>query len=251
MWSPQFEGVGFRTSLDYYDIEIEGAISSVPVETLLNKCYNVDGTNPSYDPNNFFCLQHRRDPNTGDIENIFLPNLNLGGLRTSGFDLQADVTFGLGASEQYGLMSIGGVINYVTEWERQILPEDPWEDVNGAVTPVAGNPFLPLSPEWKGLFSIDWNFSDFRAGTRIRYIDTMIDVVALTNPAAAPPGVSSYTYVDLDGGWRINDTWDLRAGVINLFDKEPPIVRGTPGVTNQATYDAIGVRYYIGLKASF
>jgi outer membrane receptor protein involved in Fe transport len=248
VWSPEFEVVNFQASLDVYDIEVTGAISSIPVEVLLNKCYNVDGSNPTYDPNNFFCAQHTRDPNTGEIENIRLPNLNLGGLRTSGIDLQANASFELG----FGTLSLNGVFNYVDKWERKVLPDSQWENVNGAVTPVAGNPFQPFSPKWRGVLGISYDFLDrFQVGTRVRYIDSMIDVVALTNPAAAPPGVKAYTYADLDAAWRINETFRLRAGVVNVFDKEPPIVRGTPGVTNQATYDAIGRRYFIGLKASF
>jgi outer membrane receptor protein involved in Fe transport len=248
VWSPEFEPVNFQASLDYYDIEITGAISSIPVEVLLNKCYNVDGSNPSYDPNNFFCQQHTRDPDTGDIQNIRLPNLNLGGLRTAGIDLQANVSFELGV----GTLSLNSVINYVDKWERKVLPDAAWENVNGAVTPVASNPFQPLSPKLRGVLGISYDFLEsFRVGTRLRYIDSMIDVVALTNPAAAPPGVPAYTYVDLDADWRINETFKLRAGVINVLDKDPPAVRGTPGVTNQATYDAIGRRFYVGLKASF
>ena len=247
VWTPELEATNVRLSLDYYDIKIKGAISSFPVDVVINKCYNIDGSNPSYSPSDFFCELHRRDPNEGTVQNFALPLQNIAGFRTSGFDLAADVNFGLGA----GNLSLGGVINYLEKYLRQINSDEPFEDVSGVVTPTAGNAFQPILPEWKGLLTIDYDFGDFRVGTRIRYIHSMIDQTALTNPETAPPGVSSYTYVDLNAGWQISERINLRAGVINLFDKEPAIVRGTPGVTNPATYDAIGVRYYIGLKTSF
>jgi len=247
VWTAQFGAANFRTSLDYYDIEILDAISAVPLEVILNKCYNIDGSNPTFDPNNFFCALHSRSPDSGNIQNAQLSNLNLGGFRTTGYDLAIDGRVELGP----GSLLLNAVVNYVDTWDRKVLPDDPWENVNGAVTPTAGNPLQPLSPEWKGLLSIGYAFEPFRVGTRIRYIDSMIDVAALTNPATAPPGVDAYTYVDLDASWRINETFNLRFGVVNVFDEDPPIVRGTPGVTNPATYDTIGQRFFVGMTASF
>ena len=247
VWARHLGAANVRTSLDYYDIEITDAISAVPLEVILNKCYNVDGSNPAFDPNNFFCALHSRSADTGSIENAQLSNLNLGGFRTTGYDLTVDVRFPLGV----GTLSFNTVLNYVDRWERKVLPDDEWENVNGAVTATAGNPLQPLSPELRGLLSIGYDFEPFRIGTRIRYIDSMIDVAALTNPATAPPGVDAYTYVDLDASWRINETFNLRAGVINVFDKDPPIVRGSSGVTNPATYDTIGQRFFVGMTASF
>ncbi|HKU14929.1 MAG TPA: TonB-dependent receptor [Steroidobacteraceae bacterium] len=247
VWNRELGPANLRTSLDYYDIEITDAISAVPLEVILNKCYNIDGSNPTFDPNNFFCALHSRSADTGAIQNAQLSNLNLGGFRTTGYDLTVDVRVPL----PVGSLMFNTVINYVDRWERQVLPGGLWEDVNGAVTPTAGNPLQPISPVWRGLLSLSYDFDPFRIGTRVRYIDSMIDVAALTAPATAPPGVDAYYYVDLDASWRINDTLNLRAGIINLLDKDPPIVRGTPGVTNPATYDTIGQRFFIGMTASF
>jgi outer membrane receptor protein involved in Fe transport len=247
VWARPLGAANVRMSLDYYDIEISDAISAVPLEVILNKCYNVDGSNPTLDPNNFFCRLHARSPETGNIQNAQLSNLNLGGFRTRGYDLATDLRFDVGA----GTLGVNAVINYVDRWDRKVLPDDDWESVNGAVTPTAGNPLQPLSPEWRGLLSISYDRDPFRVGTRVRYIDSMIDVAALTSPDTAPPGVEAYTYVDVDASVRLLDTLNLRAGIINAFDKDPPIVRGTPGVTNPATYDTIGRRFYVGLTATF
>lgn len=74
-------------SVDYYDININDVISVVPGLSALSKCYNLDGSNPSYSPTNSFCGLLTRDSN-GLLQLIQTPYLNLGGLKTSGIDVQ-------------------------------------------------------------------------------------------------------------------------------------------------------------------
>lgn len=45
---------GLSASVDYYKILIGNAIATIPVSVSLNKCFNVDGSNPRYEPSNFF-----------------------------------------------------------------------------------------------------------------------------------------------------------------------------------------------------
>jgi outer membrane receptor protein involved in Fe transport len=44
---------------------------------------------------------------------------------------------------------------------------------------------------------------------------------------------------------------DVRAGVDNLLDNDPPVVRGIPGNTDAQNYDVLGRRYYLGVTARF
>ena len=53
-------------------------------------------------------------------------------------------------------------------------------------------------------------------------------------------------------------TWDVRFGVDNLFDKEPPVIGNDPvsgdtnsDTTNPGYYDILGQRWFMGLKVSF
>jgi outer membrane receptor protein involved in Fe transport len=94
----------------------------------------------------------------------------------------------------------------------------------------------------------------------------------------------SYTIFDLSGTWDINETYSLRLGITNLFDKAPNIVgrtsgypagttltavcQGAPGCSNPTGYslptrggglgpfmggyyDTLGRRFFMGLKARF
>ncbi|MGB7208482.1 MAG: TonB-dependent receptor, partial [Pyrinomonadaceae bacterium] len=97
--APQFGGLFDRLSfsLDYYKIEVEGAIGAIGVGTGLQQCFNAGATgttegtsNPTYTNTNFFCALIQRNPLNGNITNFPANNQNLGGLFTSGVDFLID-----------------------------------------------------------------------------------------------------------------------------------------------------------------
>jgi outer membrane receptor protein involved in Fe transport len=66
-------------------------------------------------------------------------------------------------------------------------------------------------------------------------------------------------YWDIAGQWTINKTFSLRAGINNLFDKDPPIVSGPAadasifgnGNTFPQTYDTLGRLVFMNLTMKF
>jgi hypothetical protein len=74
-------------SVDYYNIKIKNVISGVPGATVFSKCYNLDGSNPTYSATNDFCRLVNRD-STGQLSNVSTPFLNLGALETDGVEVQ-------------------------------------------------------------------------------------------------------------------------------------------------------------------
>jgi iron complex outermembrane receptor protein len=77
----------FSSRLDYYNIKIKNVISPVPGLSVLNKCYNLDGSNPSYSATNEYCQLINRDA-TGQITTVTTPYLNLGAVETDGVEVQ-------------------------------------------------------------------------------------------------------------------------------------------------------------------
>jgi iron complex outermembrane recepter protein len=69
--------------------------------------------------------------------------------------------------------------------------------------------------------------------------------------------VPSYDLIGAQAAWNVSSTFAVRAGVDNLFGKEPPVVGANPGVNNAlgstspGYYDVLGRRYYVGAKARF
>lgn len=247
VWQPQFSSPWlekFSTSIDYYNIEIADVINNLTASELLRQCYNADGTsNPTYDPNNFYCTQFTRDPASGQIVRAVEVNRNLGAMNTSGVDLQADWgvdlgQVGLGA----GVIDLNLVLGWLETFEQQSLPGGPFTDRTGTIA----NGIALSFPEWKFLTSIDYTIGPVRVGARWRRIG---EVTNFNSPTQV---LDAQDYFDLNSSWEIREGLTLRAGVNNLTDQDPPVY--TPAVqanTDPSTYDVLGRRYYVGLTAKF
>jgi iron complex outermembrane receptor protein len=146
-------------------------------------------------------------------------------------------------------VSFNGTVSYVYDWEIQTLPGTPWQNVNGEIVPTVST-LQPTTPKVRGLFRPSYEMGSFRIGGRIQYISSMVDPTFLVNPATALPGVPTYIYYGLDANYRFS-TVNVRAGIDNIADKGPPVVRGTASVTNPTMYDTVGRRFYIGATVSF
>lgn len=234
---------GFSSSIDYYNIEITDVIGSIGASTQLQGCFNAQGQNPTYDPNNGFCQLFVRDPLSGSVQGAQEILSNLATLKTSGVDLQVDWRFVLAdiGAPDWGTLDLNVVVGWLETFERQDVAGGPFINRTGTIDSVFGNTF----PEWKTLSSLSWSNGPFSVGTRWRHVGEMTQF-ATTNE------LDSADYFDLFGSWDINDTVTLRATVNNLTDEEPIIY--SPGVqanTDPSTYDTQGRRYSIGLTARF
>src|SRR5690606_2183745 len=70
----------------------------------------------------------------------------------------------------------------------------------------------------------------------------------VTNPNSTTPDIDAYSYFDLYGDWKLNESVSFRAGINNVLDKDPPQVGGTPGATNASTYDIYGRQFFVGFN---
>jgi len=65
-------------------------------------------------------------------------------------------------------------------------------------------------------------------------------------------GVPSVTYLDANFSWRLHDSLELRAGVENLTDKQPPLYTAAVQMnTDPSTYDVLGRRYFLRANMKF
>ncbi|GFE80391.1 TonB-dependent receptor [Steroidobacter agaridevorans] len=248
VWRPAFDAPLFSDvsiSVDYYDIDITDVIGPVSGGTALSKCYNLDGSNPTYDAANVYCGIIQRNATTGGVDIIATPYFNLGGLRTSGVDAQIDWQFPAGP----GNLDVNLVANFTNSYEVQLLEGSAWQEFAGTIDGTQ-NGGIPL-PDWKTLMSVTYRLTNFEAGVRWRHLPSMDDVTAVTRPASPAPGVPAYDLFDLTLAYRLNDGILFRGGVNNIADEEPPIVGGTIGQTQPGTYDILGRYYYAGLQLNF
>jgi iron complex outermembrane receptor protein len=193
---------------------------------------------------------------TGGVSTVATPYLNLGGLKTSGIDVQADwrLVFedaGIGIP---GAFTAHVVVNFTDSYQVKLLPGSAWVEYVGtidgtqaATTPPVG---LPL-PKSKVFASFGYQVGPVGLDLRWRHLPSMKDVTSVTRPATPAAGVPSYDIFDLNGAWKVNSTLNLQAGITNLFDKDPVQIAGTPGLTQPGTYDIIGRSFYLALTARF
>ena len=251
---------GLTMSLDYYDIRVSDAIGVLTSGAILDQCFNRYGTNPTYDPNNAYCSLIVRSNTTGIVNTVQALYQNLPGVRTSGFDAQLDWVLrpedvGIGVP---GQLSVNVSANYLRHFSTSKAPDTPFVDYAGTSGDSAFSGGL-LDPQfrWKTTTTVGYALGPWSASVRWRHLPS---IRSATNANAIPPG--AYNQVDLTGRWSVTKTYELRAGVDNLFDADPLITGATgavgtsnpstgAGTTYSSVYDVLGRRFFVGLKARF
>ncbi len=240
-------------SVDYYNIAVKNVISTVPGLTVLSKCFNLDGSNPSYDRTNLYCGLLSRD-NSGQLVNVATPFLNLGSVKTDGVEAQVNWTvpapFLRGNS---GRLFVNAAVGWLHNYKLQLIPGAAELDYTGISNGAAGVSSLPprATPKWKSVTSFGYRSDVTTLGLRWRYQSAMKDTTSVLTPATAQVGVGAYALWDMFGTVRVNKAIEFRAGVNNLFDRGLPFVASSQNGTDVALYDPIGRSFYLGARVNF
>ena len=265
---------GFNLSVDYFDIKVKDFISGIGADTIITRC--VDTLDP------FYCNLVQRDAdnslylsNQGFVRNT---TLNTGSLATTGFDINVGYrtdleNFGLGNS---GGLSFNFVGTYLDTLKVQPLPgEDAFDCAGyfGNICSVSGGLSAP-NPEWRHKARVTWTtpleygdwFKDFSLSLQWRHfskvtLDAYSKDPGLNNPGlqyASDKTLKARDYFDLTASWTMRDNINFRAGVNNLFDKDPPLTGSSNcptgpcnGNTWAQMYDAFGRYLFVGATMDF
>jgi outer membrane receptor protein involved in Fe transport len=230
----------FQVSLDYFDIQISDAISSVAAGTFIERCYKPE-FNPNYDPNNFYCGLFERDV-TGSITRALEAQANLAAIETSGLDIQIDWRFDLGP----GRLALNWVAAYTDSWKQQNLPGEAFEEFAG----TAGDTVAAAFPEWKWTFGVGYQWQGLNTSLRWRFVDGM------TDQNIEEFKLPSQDYFDLTASYAFEDGMakglTVRAGITNLTDEDPVIYPSyVQANTDPSQYDVLGRRYFLALNYKF
>jgi len=223
-------------SVDYWDIEITDVIDNIDPEVILEQCAF----------NNVLCENITRAGNgslwQGQSGFIELANINLGQQHWEGVDLAWNWSMdGLAGSWDFNFIG-----TYMMTKETTPLPSAP-ETAYDCVGLVSGRCFA--SPEWRHVASATYDSNEWWAVTgRWRYYDEL--TYPDTTDLIANGNLDVEQYFDLSAIIRFMGNHDVRFGVNNLLDEEPPLVGGTltGGINNANTiaiYDQLG-RYFFG-----
>ncbi|MEL6366223.1 MAG: TonB-dependent receptor [Pseudomonadota bacterium] len=220
---------GLVITADYYDIEIEDVIGTVPSQTIFDLCY-VDGVGE-------FCGLITRSA-AGPVQIFQANNVNSALLATDGVDLSLDYSMDLGG---LGTLSIYSLANVTFENSFQSLPTEASVDCAGFYAPPCGEP----TPNWSVNTRFDWELGDFGARLRWQRISSVDDITDTGQRFV--PGVDAYDQVDLTGFWQATDEVFLSVGIENLFDTDYVLIGDASAEqsnTFPATYDTIGRTFF-------
>ncbi|WP_396595441.1 TonB-dependent receptor plug domain-containing protein [Brevundimonas sp. R86498] len=253
VWQPSFIN-NLTLTLDYYDIQIDGAVSSQSSTDVLNGCYTT-AFNPNFEFN-AQCALIGRNPNNGTLNGVESPGIalvssNLGKERASGYDFTAAYLMDLvdfGLSDRWGTLNLSFSANYVTANEFQATPTSINRDCIGFYSVACVQPNFELKTSSRAT----WNLGDFGFSVQWRHQDEVIEEPGGTVFPEAAASIDAYNYFDLTGRWDLNDAVRLTVTVSNLTDEQPPILGSGVGTTAfnngntfPQTYDTLG-RYYTG-----
>jgi len=245
---------GIRFSVDWYDIKIKDAVGVLGISQSVQYCFNADGTsNPTYDQNNYYCQLLARAPE-GTLEPpTTQPLLNLGQFQVSGVDVTLDYGFDLsdlGFGEAPGSVSFRTVVGWLDKFNVQNLPGAPTYNYAGTIgLSIESNAGI-THPEWKTWTNLGYSLDGFQASVTWRFIDKMRHSNSVTS-TTAPQGVSAYHLFDLSAGYEFEDDLSLRAGVTNVFNREPPSYGNTPATYDSSTYDVLGRNFFVSFSKQF
>ena len=239
---------GLTLSVDYFDIEVEDFIGTVPEVLALNNCLETG--------DEFFCSLIQRDGGgslfvDGTTSFIVATNINTGSLSTSGIDFDANYNFEIG---DYGSVNVDYNSSYLIDFVEVSLPgEDPFDcaglfggTCNGQIPRPEYNHRLRAS--WASPYNFDLSVTWRRVG-------------GFGLQGAAPDNnnlsndISDVNFWDLSVNLAVFGSVQTRIGINNIFDRRPAIFSGGPaglftGNTFPGLYDTAGRFGFIGFNVT-
>jgi outer membrane receptor protein involved in Fe transport len=240
VYDPQWLN-GLSLSADVWRIDLNDTITSISAQTVLNQCYG-NGASP------FCSFIHRL--NTGEINYVAEPTVNLGALSTKGVDSSIAYRFD---ENRFGRFNVSLNNTYIARYDINPVPGDPTSVTihNAGKYTYAYGDF----PRWRSLAMLNWSRGPWSASWRLRYIgrtqigsaDERQQLSADTDQSAVVRKIGAYTYNSVQVGYNF-EKWHTRLdlGIDNIADKQPPLFyqnNVTNSNTDVATYDVMG-RYY-------
>jgi outer membrane receptor protein involved in Fe transport len=227
-----------NATLDYWNIDVHGVLGTIPPALTLSRCLAVG---------QFFCSLIHRDnkgtlwlPGGGYISGI---NLNLGSLKTSGWDVA--VNYAEALPERWGRVLFYFIGTYVDQFRTTPVPGLGSYDCAGLFGSTCGIPM----PRWD--LALTWRYS---GSTSLEC--TSENPLLSCGYAPVDATIPSRSYFDLAASWNVDKNWTLRAGVNNILDQDPPVnsIIGPPfgnGNGFPGLYDSMGRNFFVGMTVKF
>jgi outer membrane receptor protein involved in Fe transport len=249
----------FTFSMDYFTIDIANAIGTVAPSISLDEC--ITAASP-------LCANVHRGAGGvlfGQTGFITATNINIARVATDGIDFASsykhDLDF-LGAGDA-GSVSLDFIGTYTASFSQTPFPGAGSFDCAGLFGDTCGEPL----PSWRHTMRATWLTPwDANISLNWRHLSGVAFDGNSTNPLLASAhfntvteGISSFDYFDLAATWQVQHNLEIRMGVNNLFDRDPPLVDSNiagPGTfgngnTYPGVYDSLGRELFVGATMKF
>ncbi len=254
---------GFDMSVDHFDIDVANLVAATGSGVLAD-CYNNNTLSA--------CALINRNPANGRLFGgnaafrVVALNTNLGGLKTTGWDINTNYRFDVGSMGELGFQLIGTYLEELSIDEGG--SRNPYDCVGmWAGDANCGNP----SPEWRHRFRATWETPwDLELNLTWRHFGEVIREQNVAGQGGFPANpntpvanqlgtiLEATDYFDFAGSWQIVENTSLRFGVNNFMDTDPPLSTNTHtgagfgnGNTFPQVYDATGRWIFVGATVDF
>ncbi len=243
---------GFSTSVDYWDVDISGAIGNLGVQRIVDDCFNGGGTGG-------VCglITFDADGHVAQVRNI---TQNIAAAAGRGLDVE------VGYRRPISLFREGGENLGMRIFWSHLIENATQTDRTNATTylNVAGQVGAGVLPDEAVTATLGYSAGQFELNLSARFISDGVINKTYNRPNRRPEvadnTIGSVTYFNLQTGY----SWDVSGGklelygnVQNLFDRDPPMIpslfdsslgQAGNGGTNSGLYDLLGRRFTIGVK---
>lgn len=234
---------GLRMSVDWYEIDISGAVDSITEQQIVDQCFETGAAN--------LCSLINRDANNV-IVGVGAPFLNLSTSFAEGVDYEiaynTELNFFDNAAENLSIRFLAGYLK-----DRYDQPP------GGAPIDLVGS---SIRPEVTANLTARYSVGPWSATWQQRYIsDTLVNINWVEGVDVDVNTIPTYSFTNLsfryDGDSLMGGgEWSAAFAINNAFDKNPPIVPGAFGRVGSQTgalnaYDEWGRRYQLTLEMSF
>ncbi|CAN5212961.1 TonB-dependent receptor [soil metagenome] len=195
VWNPLDD---LSLSVDYYDIEMEDNISTLPLQAILDAEFqqNMGGLQGTQ------LVQRQAN---GNVFVIFVNNQNIAAVTTNGYDVDLRYGFSVGAvGDIQTQLQVSKVIEYL---------EDQGDGMG--FRRLQGS----FDPDLRAALSLGWSRGDFSASAIGNYVS---DAENIEPGGSGYAPLSSWTTVDLSFGWATPWNGQITVGARNVFDRDPP-----------------------------
>jgi iron complex outermembrane recepter protein len=254
-------------SADYWRIKVKQYVGGVPGSFSVNTCLN------SGDP--FYCGLIHRDVNgslsTGNGANagrVIGTRFNTGSYGNSGVDFEGRYVWNLESmAAKAGNLSFSFTGSAALDNPINVTPGVSQIDCSGYYGPncSGAGPTSPV-PRWRHRLRTTWEtHHDFDVSLNWRHIGRLKSEFTSGNPNLSNPGnvyaidshIGAYDYFDMDGSIDVTPHLNIRLGVNNLTDRQPPVVgfAANPLLVNgnmaAGMYDILGRYLFVGFTAKY